>query len=358
MNAFSRTVLLAAGLSLLPASAQAQSAAPPIPAAPASAVPASQDDSAERLTLNPAPGTALEYATSTQVQFTAFELTAAAQPGAALSAAQQSQLAALKRDLSAQLPALKAALGRSVQAITSKQFISVLPRDTEGNTVLLTSMVTAPTSVTDASGTVTTTPAQTVRLTQTLAPDGQVLSAKVQTDDPALQQVYDAMQMDDLLASFSQTGGTTLYGINLKVGETHTSTQNLDLSGLLGGLGSLLGGSDISADLKAQPLALSVATTYLGTNASGVRSYQQRYAAAPWTLDLSVAGPAGQSTSMTLSVSAWSGQGGLSYRADGLPQTSDNTQALAVDMSVNLPDLPAQLQAHLGMTLTISSAVR
>ena len=356
MNAFSRNVLLSASLSLL-SGAQAQSAAPPIPAAPASTAPALQAAPAERLILNPAPGTALEYATSTQVQFTAFDLTAAAQPGVVLSAAQQSQLATLKRDLSAQLPVLKGALGRSVQAITGKQFTSVLPRDPEGNTVLLTSVVTAPVSVTDASGTTTTTPAQTVRLTQTLAPDGQVLSVKVQTDDPMLQQRYVAMPMDDLLASLGQNGNS-LYGVNLKVGDTHTSTQSLDLSGLLGGLGSLLGGSDISADLKAQPLTLTIATTYLGTNASGVRSYQQRYVAAPWTLDLTITGPAGQSTSLTLTVSAWSGQGGLSYRADGLPQTSDSTQALSVDMSADLPDLPAQLQAHIGMTLTSSSAAR
>ena len=70
MNAFSRNVLLSASLSLL-SGAQAQSAAPPIPAAPASTAPALQAAPAERLILNPAPGTALEYATSTQVQFTA-----------------------------------------------------------------------------------------------------------------------------------------------------------------------------------------------------------------------------------------------------------------------------------------------
>ena len=210
--------------------------------------------------------------------------------------------------------------------------------------------------MTDASGTTTTTPAQTVRLTQTLAPDGQVLSVKVQTDDPMLQQRYVAMPMDDLLASLGQNGNS-LYGVNLKVGDTHTSTQSLDLSGLLGGLGSLLGGST-SAPIQSQPLTLTIATTYLGTNASGVRSYQQRYVAAPWTLDLTITGPAGQSTSLTLTVSAWSGQGGLSYRADGLPQTSDSTQALSVDMSADLPDLPAQVQAHISITLTSSGAAR
>ncbi len=309
--------------------------------------------SAAPLRLHAAPGTVLEYATTRQVQVTAFSLKVVARPGAVLSAADRSRVADLNAALTAQTATLQQLLGRAQPAVAGKQFVKVLPTDAQGNTVLLSTWVGAPLSLGRAA------PApQTVRLTQTVAPDGTTLDARTVADDPATQRFYDALPAGERLSSFGQNAQAGLYGLNLMPGATGSLVQALDLSGLLGDLAAALGGAGVADQIQLQPLRLDVGTTFLGRSESGVLSYQQRFAARPWTLSTQGVGAGAQPGVLRLSVGDWSGQGGLSFRPDGLPQTSDSAQAAAFDLVLDVPGVPAQLQAHLELTLTASSAVR
>ena len=384
-----KAALLSLGLSVLLGMAQAQTAqtqmpqeqpptlpatsAPAVqPAAPQTAAPNKQSHghaaptaSAVPLRLHAAPGTALEYATTAQVQISAFSLKVVARPGAVLSAADTARLAELNKALSAQTPALKQLLGRALPAATGKQFLKVLPTDTRGNTVLLSTWLAAPLSLGSAAPGASAVPppgVQGVRLTQVVAPDGTTLNFQVQADDPATQRFLDALTPAERLSSLGQNAQASLYGLNLAPGETRSLTQHLDLSGLLGDLAAALGGAEVTPQIKAQiamqPLILDVATTFLGRSEAGVLSYQQRFAARPWSLDVQSLGADGQPGTLTLTLSDWSGQGGLSYRPDGLPQTGDSAQSAGLDLSLDVPGVPAQLRAHLEFTLTASSAAR
>lgn len=369
-----KAALLSLGLSVLLGVAQAQT--PSIPATPLPAAqPAAPDPaptvapapttdavplaSSAPLRLHAAPGTALEYATTSQVQVSAFSLKVVARPGAVLSAADTARLADLNQALSAQTPALRQLLGRALPAVAGKQFLKVLPPDAEGNMVLLSTWLAAPLSLDSAA------PAalpQSIRLTQTVAPNGTTVNVQVQADDPATQRFYDALPPDERLSSLGQNAQASLYSLNLAPNATGRLTQRLDLSVLLGDLAAALGGAGVSpqirAQIGAQPLVLDVATTFLGRGEAGVLSYQQRFVARPWSLTAQARGAGGAPGTLTLSVGNWSGQGGLSYRADGLPQTSDSTQSAGLDLSLDVPGVPAQVQAHLDFTLTASSAAR
>ena len=365
-----RAALLGLGLSVLLGVAQAQTQPPNIPATPAPAVqPATPGavsvtdaallPSAAPLRLHAAPGTALEYATTRQVQVTAFSLKVVARPGAVLSAADRSRVADLNAALTAQTATLQQLLGRAQPAVAGKQFVKVLPTDAQGNTVLLSTWVSAPLglgSAAPAPQTVQST--QTIRLTQTVAPDGTTLDARTEADDPATQRFYDALPAGERLSSFGQNAQASLYGLNLMPGATGSLVQALDLSGLLGDLAAALGGAGVADQIQLQPLRLDVGTTFLGRSEAGVLSYQQRFVARPWTLSTQGVGAGAQPGVLRLSVGDWSGQGGLSFRPDGLPQTSDSAQSAGFDLALDVPGVPAQLQAHLEFTLTASSAVR
>ena len=237
--------------------------------------------------------------------------------------------------------------------MAGKQFVKVLPTDAQGNTVLLSTWVSAPLGLGRAA------PApQTVRLTQTVAPDGTTLDAQIVADDPATQRFYDALPAGERLSSVGQNAQASLYGLNLMPGATGSAVQVLDLSGLLGDLAEALGGAGVTDQIRLQPLRLDVATTFLGRSEAGVLSYQQRFAARPWTLSAQGSGAGAQPGVLRLSVGDWSGQGGVSFRPDGLPQTSDSTESAAFDLLLDVPGVPAQLQAHLEFSLTASSAAR
>ncbi|WP_161882211.1 hypothetical protein [Deinococcus alpinitundrae] len=377
-----RAAWLGLGLSVLLGVAQSQpvqaptvqvqpaQAQPQLPSIPATPVPAVQSGAAPTtdpalmpgaapLRLYAAPGTALEYATTRQIQVTAFSLKAVARSGAVLSAADRSRVADLNTALSAQTATLQELLRRAQPAAAGKQFVKVLPTDVQGNTVLLSTWVGAPLSLGSAM------PApQTVRLTQTVAPNGTTLDARIVADDPATQRFYDALPAGERLSSFGQNAQASLYSLNLMPGVTGVTgvtgslVQALDLSGLLGELAAALGGAGVAAQIQLQPLRLDVGSTFLGRSEAGVLSYQQRFAARPWTLSAQGTGAGAQPGVLRLSVSDWSGQGGLSFRPDGLPQTSDSVQSAAFDLVLDVPGVPAQLQAHLEFSLTASSAAR
>lgn len=377
-----RAALLGLGLSALLGAAQAQTTqtqaiqaqatqvqktqTPSIPATPAPAVQPATDAAASSapsistvpLRLHAVPGTTLEYATTRQVQVTAFSLKVVARPGTVLSAADRSRVAALNAALGAQMPALQELISRAQPAAAGKQFLKVLPTDARGNAVLLSTWVAAPLSLGRAAPAL-----QTIRLTQIVAPNGTTLDAQITADDPATQRFYDALSSNERLSSFGQNAQAGLYGLNLAPGATGSLVQALDLSGLLGDLAAALGGVGVADQIRVQPLVLDVGSTFLGRSEAGVLSYQQRFAARPWTFTAQGRGAGAQPGTLRLStlhlaVTSWSGQGGLSFRPDGLPQTSDSAQSADLDLVLDVPGVPAQLQAHLKFTLTASSAAR
>ena len=286
----------------------------------------------EILSLRAAPGSSLAYATRSSVQFSDIALHYQPRAGKSLSAAEQKNLAQLNAAAKAQLPQLKKALG-GVSDVAGKQFIKVLPNDERGNTVLQITALTLPSTPGKSA------PAP-VSVIQIQAPDGHLLKLSGAVG-PA------AINAEAFLSRLTQGAGQ-LYGLALQPGQSRSSSQILDLGPLLGGVGALAGGSDLSAPLRANPLKVLVDTTYLGKNASGIRSYAQRFSAAPWAL--SVPG-------LKLAVNSWSGQGGQSFRGDGLPQTSDNTQNLGVTLLLDVPQTPVQLELTFKLSLISSTAV-
>ncbi len=329
----------------------APSASPAVPVAAAPAPPTSA------LRLSAAPGTALEYATTVEIELSAFELKFVGQPGAVLSAAESAQLADLNKALSAQQPDMGKLLGSFSQRVSGKQFLKMLPPDAQGNAVVLSTVIAPPLRLgaAEAAPSGPAPAAQTAQLVQPSAPDGAAA--------PLGLQVQGAAQGAGPAApgSLSSLGQNNLglYGLRLATGETYTGLQALDLSALFGPLGEALGGADIRVRIAAQPLSLNVATTFLGPGSGGVLRYQQRSAAAPWALALDLPGQNQDGPArMTLQVQNWSAQGGLSYRADGLPQTSDSAQTVNLSLTVDRADVPLQLQAKLGFTLRLSSAPR
>ena len=292
-----------------------------------------QNAPTELLTLRAAPGTALEYATLSGVQFSDLTLRYLPSAGQTLSADEQKKLAQLNQNAKAQLPQLSQALG-GVSDVPGKQFIKVLPSDERGNAVVQITALTPP-----------STPGQSapppVSVTQTQAPSGQVLKRSGAVG-PA------AINAETFLSRLTQGAGQ-LYGLALQPGQSRSSTQLLDLGPLLGGVSALAGSADLSAQFRANPLNMLIETTYLGKNTAGVRSYAQRFSAAPWTLS---------APGLKLAVTSWSGQGGQSFRTDGLPQTSDSTHTLAVTLLLDVPDAPVQLELNFKMRLVSSTAVK
>ncbi len=305
---------------------------------------------AETLILSAVPGTQVEYVVSYKMRLDNLQFSYVPQPGVTLSAKQQAELTQMNDQLTAQLPQFTAALEKAAQSSQSKEFIKVLPRDERGNSVLQTTLITPGQNDNVAKiKTFTTT-----KLIQTIAPDGHILKLNIQTNDPQLQRVYNAMNSEELLKKFNQNGQGDLYGLTLRPGETRGSTQTLDVGALLGGLGALMGG----ASFKAQPLTMNVATTYLGKSATGVRSYQQSYTSSPWKVSVSVPSPGSKSSALDISATSSSGQGGQSYRPDGLPQTSDSVQTIGMVISSDLPDMPARSEFRVDMIIASSLAAR
>ena len=308
------------------------------------------------LTLTARPGVMTEYTTSSTVQFTDFEISFAPLPGRVLSAAEQAQLKRLNDNASTQFADLKTLVGTPAQSTRTRQTLRVLSADTAGNTVLITTVITPPV-IALRPGQVTAA-AQITRLTRTVSPTGGVVSFKVQTDDPQRQLTYERLNYADLLSSLSLSDTTSLYGLKLESGAAKTAVQTLDLSTFFGSLADALGGPGTSLNLKAQPLRLNVTTTAQGTDAGGGRRYVQTYRALPWTLNLSTRGEGGQTITLRFATTDWSGDGTLSYRPDGLPQSSELTQKIGMTLSAELPGLPVQLRARFGATLSLSSQAR
>ncbi|WP_420594460.1 hypothetical protein [Deinococcus sp.] len=310
----------------------------------------------EVLTLSAVPGTQVTYLTTTKIEFTGFDVSFAPKPGKTLSAEDQAKLSEISSATKSQMAEVQAELGSAIQESEGKQFVRVLPPDVRGNAVLQTSLVSPAPVIDLKTNRVTVSKTQFVTTTtqQTFAPDGKLLNLSIKSSDPKLQKFYSAMKFDELLGQMGQSGQGSLYGLALKAGESRNSTQSVDLSSLLSGLGALLmGETDVSQSLKSQPLTLNVATTYLGKSTAGIRSYQQRFTASPWKLSLK--GGAGTSA-LNIRTTAWSGQGGQSYRPDGLPQTRDSAQDVSMIMTMDMPDLPVQMQLQMDMKLTTSIA--
>ncbi|AWN24282.1 hypothetical protein DKM44_14460 [Deinococcus irradiatisoli] len=354
--------VLSLGLALLLGAAWAQSPAiPALPLAPVTAAPVPAPPapaSAVALRLSALPGTALEYATSVELKLSEFEIKFVARPGAELSAADSARLTELNRALSAQQAGVGQLLGNFAQSLGGKQFLKVLPSDAQGNSVLLSTVVAPPLRLGAGAGAGVGAPppeTRSLQLVQLSAPDGRPLGLKVQGTDPAPGEAA-ALSADALTGGLGQSN-LSLYGLSLAPGETRGSTQTVDLSALLGPLAEALGGQNLGAQIAAQPLTLNVATTFLGLGSGGVLRYQQRFVASPWTLSLDLPGQDGASR-ITMQVDNWSAQGGLSYRADGLPQTGDSAQTVALSLTVDRADGPLQLQARLGFSVVVSSAPR
>ncbi|WP_102127246.1 hypothetical protein [Deinococcus planocerae] len=331
-----RTLLLTALLLSLPsASAQggASPATPPAVSAPAAGT--------VTLSLSAQPGTLVELAQTTVTRLTLEDVRVTAPDGG--TGPSEAELNELRRGLQ------EALAQAGAQTTSGKVFYRVQERAADGTVTLLNTVVTEPPGQGPLS----------IRLVQTVAPDGRVTLTRIESDNPLVQSALSGLSPEALRAQ-SGTGGdlTGVYGQAFASGQTVTRTSTVDVQALLGSLlgsfaAGLGGGENPLGQVQASPLTVTTATTYRGVNPAGLHVFDTRTTTGAWTLDFGGAQAAGPG--LRLELLEGSQGGGLSlYRPDGLPVGSAQTQAMRLRVSLTQPGgEQLQMLVRLDQTVTL-----
>ncbi|GAA5514480.1 hypothetical protein Dcar01_03236 [Deinococcus carri] len=341
--------LLTALLLAAPAAAAQTPSAPSIPATPPSstAVPGRATSStatpgtASTLTLRltAQPGATVQLTSTVRTQITLEDLRLTGPGGQAASTAEAASLRAdIQRGLNA----------ASAQAAVSKTFYRVQGRAADGTVTLLTSTVTN----------MPEQPPLTVRVTQTVAPDGRTRVTRVESDNPQVQAALRGLPLDKLSAQGDMGSDLTgLYGQTFTVGQPRTQTGTLDaqalLGGVFGGMAASMGAGDALGNVKATPLTVRTTTTYRGTNASGQSVFDQRGSAGNWTVELGDLNSKTAAFHVKMELLDLTQSGQSLYRPDGLPAAQSMTQTLRMRATFTQPD-GSQMQ----MTLRLNQNVQ
>ncbi|MEF2277124.1 hypothetical protein V3W47_02360 [Deinococcus sp. YIM 134068] len=314
-----RTVLLTA-LLLAATPTHAQTTATPAPAPVTAATPG-----AATLTLTAPVGTLAEFVTTTRTRLTLEDVQVTRADGTAPS---EAELAELRRGV-------QEVLGRAgTQTSVLKTFYRVEERAPDGTVTLVNTVVT------DVPG----QGPLSIRIVQTVAPDGAVNVTRLESDNPLVQSALSGLSPEALR---SQTGSgssdlTGVYGRAFPVGQPVTRTVTVDAQALLGGLlgaiaAGLGGGQNPLGGVQASPLTTTTVTTYRGPNPAGLRVFETRSTSGDWTLELG--GGAAGFPRVRLELLGGSRSDGLSlYRPDGLPVGNTQTQTLRMRVGVTPPD--------------------
>lgn len=325
---------LAGALLLGPlAGAQTTPAAPPRPApvtTPAAAT----------LRLNAPVGTSLQLAlvTESRVAFGTPEVTAA--PGkqvtpAALKAA-QAQYAKLGRE------------GVPAQRTTAKMFVKVAGRAADGTTTLITSMVQSVPGLSRS---------MTMRITQKIAPNGQLSGLSLDSDDPQVNRVLAGMNAGQMADLIRDSGGdlSGAYGLPLQVGAGQQKSVTIDLKGLFQGMFSMLGPEAARAlgGVQATPVTTTTTTRYAGLNAQGLHVFNVASQSGGFRMSL---GGQGDLPLMVMELSGMGSAGTVSYRADGLP--GPMTQQTTVRMAMTMQEDNVLVKIPMTVTTTLTAQTR
>lgn len=180
----------------------------------------------------------------------------------------------------------------------------------------------------------------TLRVVQTLHPDGRRTGLRFEADDPTLQQVFaglNAEQFQQQLAANDPTNN--LYGFPLVPGQSRTATATVDAQALLTGLFSGLigaGAADVPA-VQASPMTARTTTTYRGLNAACQHVFESSSTFAPWSFQFGNGADGPEFRAELLSQGSRSATTTL-FRADGLTAGGTQRQTLRMRVTTTGPD--------------------
>ncbi len=295
---------------------------------------------ATTLRLNAPVGTSLQLAlvTENRVAFGTPEVTAA--PGkqvtpAALKAA-QAQYAKLSQN------------GIPAQRTTAKMSVKVAGRAANGTTTLITTMVQSVPGMSQS---------MTMRITQKVAPNGQLTGMSLESDDPQVNRVLSGMNAGQMANLIRDSGGdlSGAYGLPLKAGAGQQKTVTIDLKGLFQGMFSMLGPDAARAlgSVQSTPVTTTTTTRYAGLNAQGLHVFNVTSQSGGFRMSL---GGKGDLPLMVMELSGMGGSGTVSYRADGLP--GPMTQQTTVRMAMTMQEDNLLVKIPMTVTTTVTTQTR
>lgn len=334
-----KVLLLSAALLLPVASAQVTipatpPAAPSTPVAPAVPVAPAAPASAPTLSLSAPVGTGLELATTTTSRTTISNVQVTALPGSGVSAA---ELDAIRNSVPASLA------GGEATTVSGNLFYRVTNRDANGSVTLLTTTVQG----------VPGQPPVSLKITQTLGPNGAVGGLKFESDNPALQAVLAGLSAEKLRELAGQNGSNFagIYGQPLVQGQPRMQTAELDATGMLSGMFSAFAGQagaqDLFGQVQSTPLRVTTTITYGGLNAQGLHTFASSGRYGPWQIKAG----GGDFPGFDVELSEGQVSGTQTYRADGLPGPATQNPKMVMNMTMELEGV------RLKLTMTIEQTV-
>ncbi|MBB5236077.1 hypothetical protein [Deinococcus budaensis] len=238
------------------------------------------------------------------------------------------------------------------QRVSGKAFYRVQSRGADGRAVLLNTVVVALPGQGDVN----------IRILQTLRPDGALTDLRIESDNPALQQVFGSLKPEILRQQLGQGGGLEgFYGRPLVPGQARTATATVDmqalLAGLFGGLGAALGeGPAAFANVQASPLTGRTTTTYRGLNAARQHVFDTTTTFGDWAISVRGQGEAAALSFRAELLSQGSRMTTTNlFRADGLPVGGSAAQIMR--MRVTMTE-PGGQQVQLTYRMTTEATLR
>lgn len=296
------------------------------------------------LTLSAPVGSGAELRTLSTSSLSISDLQVSAVPG---GQATPEQVASAQRSLQDGISAVNKA---GATSLSGKAFFRVVSRDGAGNTTLLSSVVQTPPARAGQ-------PARTLtmRLTQTIAPDGQVSHLTLDSDDPQVSAAFKGLTPEKLGQIGRDLNGNagSVYGVPLQVNEPRTSTVTVDFQELMNSLLGALAGADarkIFGSFQSTPLTVTTTTTYRGTNAAGQHLFDSGSEYGPWKFSLS-----SQDARLPLNLSAElrsaQASGTSAYTATGLPAQILQKSNLSMQVQMVMDGI------QVSMTMTAQQAL-
>lgn len=279
----------------------------------------------------------LSVTTTSRTSVTNVQVTAL--PGSKVT---EAELNRIRRDLSS-------ALGQTSEntVIPGKAFFKVTGRNASGSISLLTTVVQN----------IPQQKPMTLRITQTIAPDGKISGLKIDSPDPVISAMFAKLSVENLerLAGESGSNFTGVYGQPLKVSEPRQMTVSVDsqelMTSLFGAIASAANADDLIGQVQANPLTVTTTTTYQGLNAQGLHAFKQTSKYGDWKIDLSGSGDMPAIAAQLLKADT---TGSQTYRKDGLPGASSQNVKMTMSMSMALDGVQVKMTMNLDQTVTMT----
>ena len=191
-------------------------------------------------------------------------------------------------------------------------------------------------------------PPITVRISQTVAPSGEISDMKIESDDLRLKAVFAQLTPEKIGQMLSQNGSSLkgIYAQALVPGTVHEQTVTLDMQGMTTALFSSMAGADGTGPPQVQvsPLTMTTRTTYQGLSAQGLHTFTTRSSAQDWQVELK---GEGDMPGMTMSLGALDSSSTQTFRQGGLPGPSQQSMTMTMLMDMTIGG------AQVNLTMTV-----